>query len=410
MVHKKKISLWLVLSIIFLDWTGMGLVYPMFSTMIFQPGSHLLNPNLSESLKGLYLGLLLSAMPITLFFSGPILGAISDQKGRRPLFLLSQLVMIFGYVISVVGVLVSSIWILILSRIVLGVATGNSSVVSASISDLSDEHNKTKNFALFSMAAGVGFTVGPFLGGRLSEASFAYPFVAAGLFNFLNLVFIYFFFQETNMLKKLTKIKITDGIKNLKKGFKVFELKIILITVFAFCLGWSFFYEFIPVTWIADYGFDSNTIGLFFGYGAGFYALSSGLLIRPILTKFKEQNILFYSLLVLGLFMLFLLSFQKNYLVWIYLPIVNFLVSLPFPTFTTIVSNLAAKDAQGEFLGILQSIQSISFALSPMIAGPLIGLSTHMPMLFGGLSILIAALIFFFFRKNKIFSKTEGRS
>jgi DHA1 family tetracycline resistance protein-like MFS transporter len=390
---KATISLWLVLFAIFLDWVGIGLVYPMFSTMLFHTDYPLLDPGTSDSVRGWYLGMLLAVMSIAQFFSGPILGTLSDQKGRKPLFLLSLSVGVVGYAFCVVGVFAKSIVILIAARAFVGAAAGNAAVVSAAVVDLSTPENKAKHFGLYSMMCGVGFTVGPFLGGKLSEFGFAMPFVVAGLATLLNLALIAYFFQETHVVKKETKIRFTEGLRNLKKAFHIPGLRALFLTVLMFCFGWSFFYEFIPVSWISDYGFNAGRIGVFYAYGAGVYALSSGVLIRPIVDRYKPSTILMWALTALGCVILALLTRPNADWLWVYLPIVNFLAALLFPTYNTIVSNWASKDAQGEVLGILQSIQAAAFAISPLAAGSLLGNNPHMPMLVGGVSMLLGAMI-----------------
>ncbi len=405
--YKSIISLWLVLFVIFLDWMGIGLVYPMFSSMLFNANSPLVDANASDALRGWYLGILLSAMSIAQFFSGPALGTLSDQKGRKPIFLLSLSLGVIGYACSMIGVVEKSLGILIASRVLVGIAAGNSAVVSAVVADLSDQENKTKNFGLYSMACGVGFTVGPFLGGKFSEVDFSVPFLIAGLATLANLLLIFIWFKETHLIRKKVSIRWHDGILNLQKAFKIQSLRALFLTILIFCFGWSFFYEFIPVTWISDYKFDPAQVGFFYAYGAAFYALSSGLLIRPIVNKFRNDVILFYGLCSLGTILLVLLVGPGSEWIWVYLPIFNFLAALIFPTYTAMVSDCAGKDAQGEILGISQSIQSVSFAVSPILAGFLLGANPHMPMLLGGISMLLAATILGVLLRKEIFSKSK---
>jgi DHA1 family tetracycline resistance protein-like MFS transporter len=400
---KSVISLWLVLFIVFLDWMGIGLVYPIFSSIIFHPDSSILDPSVSDSVRGWYLGILLAVMSIAQFFSSPILGCFSDQKGRRPIFLISLVVSVIGYGVCVLGILMKSIFILIGARVLVGLAAGNAAVVSASIVDLSDDSNKAKRFGLYSMMSGVGFTVGPFLGGQLSGFHFVTPFYIAGFATLLSLTLIFFFFKETHKTRKKAEIRWDEGVRNLKKAFKIPGLNVLFFTVLMFCFGWSFFYEFIPVSWIADFGFKAKEIGFFYAYGAGVYALSSGVLIRPIVGRFKHNSVLFYALATLGVVILSLIFLPRPFWIWIYLPIVNFLAALVFPTSTTMVSDAGSKDAQGEILGVLQSVQSASFALSPLVAGWLLGNGSYMPMLIGGLSMVVAALTLGIFLRKKIF-------
>lgn len=389
----KKISLALVLFVIFFDHVGFGLVYPMFSSILFQPGSSFIDPGMSSMARGCFLGLLLSVPATTCFFSGPVMGAMSDQKGRKPLYLFSLTLAVFAYCFCMVGIFVKSIAVLIIARAITGVAIGNAAVVSATIVDLSDENNKAKNFGLYCMASGVGFAVGPFLGGWLAAKGFIVPFLVAALATFINLVLIFFLFKETHVVRKTTTIKVAEGIRNLKKAFKMHELRTLFLVVVLFCFGWSLFYEFLPVLWISDYGYSMAKVGLLFAFGSLVFALSSGLLIRPIVDRFKPHSILLYSLFIVGCFIFSSIANPPASCIWVYLAVVNFGVALAFPTYTTLVSDSVNKNSQGEILGILESIQSTAFGIAPLLAGLLLGIHVHMPMVLGGTSLILAALL-----------------
>lgn len=364
-----RFSIFLVLLVIFLDHVGLGLVYPIFSSILFQPDSAFVDSNMSNVTKGCFFGLLLSVQAFATFFSGPILGAMSDQKGRRPLYLFSLSLAVFGYVFCMLGIFAKSLLVLIISRGLVGISMGNGAVVSATIADLSNEDNKTKNFGLYCMASGTGFAIGPFLGGWLSTRGLIFPFFIAGAATLVNLLLIFFWFKETNHVRKTATIKIADGLRNLKKAFKLPQLRNLFFVVIFFCFGWSLFYEFLPVLWISDYGFSLKKIGFFFGFGSGVFALSAGILIRPIVDRYKPRPVLLYSLLGMGIFILSLLVRPSESWIWVYLAVVNFLVALAFPIYTALVSNSVDKNSQGEILGILESMQATAFGISPLLAG-----------------------------------------
>jgi len=390
---KSTLSLWLVLLVVFLDWTGLGLVYPMFSSMIYHSSSPLLGPETSQAAKGWYLGILLASMPIAQFFSGPILGSMSDQKGRKPIFVISLILGVFGYLFCTFAVLIKSVIVLILARFLVGISAGNTAVVSASIADLSTPETKAKNFGLFSMACGVGFTIGPVLGGKLSASGFAMPFVIACIAFLLNFLLILFWFKETHLKRKEVPVNLYVGIRNLKRAFHLKGLRVLFLVVLIFAIGWSFFYEFIPVTWIAEYKLNPGQIGLLYAYGAGFFAFSSGVLIRPIVARFKNDLVLLTGLALLGVVILSLLSKPSVYWTWVYMPFVNFFTALIYPTYTSMVSDWAGKDAQGETLGILQSVQAVGFALSPIGGGIVLTYSASATLVVGGIAMLLAAFI-----------------
>jgi MFS transporter, DHA1 family, tetracycline resistance protein len=402
---KKIVPLCLVLFIVFLDWIGLGLVYPIFSTMLFHSESGMLDPSVSESTRNWYLGSLLAVMSITQFFSSPILGSFSDQKGRRPLYLFSLIIGTIGYAICIYAIHLKSIYLLIFSRCFVGICAGNAAVVTATIADLSDSTNKTKHFGLYSMASGFGFALGPFLGGVLAKSSFTLPFYVAGTAIFLSFWLIFFFFKETYLNRTVTKIKWSKSVSNLKKAFKIQELKVLFLMLFLFCFGWCFFYDFIPVTWIVSFKLTSDKIGEFYAYGAVLYALSAGVLIRPIVNRYKHHSVLFYALFFVGLITMGSSLLDRSYWIWIYLPILNFLAALIFPTSMGLISDKANKDSQGEVLGILQSVQASAFAIAPIVAGVLLGDGKYAPMVIGGFSMLLSSIVLGRFLRKEIFTK-----
>ena len=147
------------------------------------------------------------------------------------------------------------------------------------------------------------------------------------------------------------------------------------------------------MTWINVYGMSTAQIGNFYAYAGAFYALSCGVLIRPIVNRVRPPAVLFYSLVVLGLYIFVLLAHPKEELLWGYLPFQHFLIALLFPTAAAMVSNYVKEDAQGEMMGILQSVQSGAFAFSPLLSGVIVGLNFDMPIIVGGCAMLISATI-----------------
>ena len=128
---RKKFVLFIILFIAFIDVMGIGLVYPMFSTMIFHEEYSILAPEVSEGARGFYLGVLLAIMPLTQFFSSPILGMASDAKGRKIVLLWSLAAGIIGYLLGVLAIHIVNLPLLILSRVAVGVSAGSAAVVSA---------------------------------------------------------------------------------------------------------------------------------------------------------------------------------------------------------------------------------------------------------------------------------------
>lgn len=404
-VKSNKFSLFILLLTNFLDWMSIGLVYPMFSAMIFQQDAHFFSMETSDVARGAWLGILLAAGPLAQFFSSPIVGTLSDQKGRKPLLKNTLLIIILGYLLCSLGVWAENLSLLLIGRLIVGVGTGNAAVVYAAIADISKTEDKAKNFGLSSMACGIGFSLGPFLGGSLSSWGFATPFLFSMIFSIINLSLLIFWFDETHYVRRKVELSFTLGLKNLKKAFKIPTLRPLFLCFFFFCVGWSFYWEFIPVTWIQEYHLTTSQVGNFFAYGAAFYALSSGLLIRPIVNRFQPLTVFLVALILLP-FAIFPLLFHSNIAIfWGYIPIQQFLIALVFPTGATIISNSVNEDSQGEMMGILQSVDSFAFGSSPLLAGAFVGLSTQAPIIVSGACMALACLILLCGYRKKLFKE-----
>ncbi len=404
-VNTHRFSLFILLLTCFLDWMSIGLVYPMFSSMLFHEGAQFFSLETSAVVRGTWLGILLASGPLFQFFSAPIVGALSDQKGRRPLLVQTLLIVIVGYLLCALGVWAESLLLLLVGRSIVGIGTGNAAVVYAAIADISKPEEKAKHFGLASMAGGIGFTLGPFLGGTLSHWGFATPFLFAMVCSLINLALLIFWFAETHHVRRIVQLSLTLGLKNLKKAFQVPALGTLFLAFFFFCVGWSFYWEFIPVTWIQEYQLTASQVGNFFAYGAAFYALSAGLLIRPIVSRFRPLSILFFALVFVGIAIFPLLLHTNVNVFWFYIPVQQFLIALVFPTGATFVSNAVKEDAQGEMMGILQSVDSFAFGSSPLLAGMFVGLSPQVPIIVSGSFMVLASLVLLGGYRTKLFKR-----
>lgn len=416
MFSKQTISLFIIAFIGFIDFIGIGLVYPMFSSMLYSDNCLFLSDTTSEAMRGTCLGILLAMMPITQFFSAPLLGILSDQYGRKKVLIPSLAVGFFGYLIAIIAVIQGNLFLLILSRVGVGIAGGTTAVVNAAIADISTNEDKAKNFGLLNMAMGLGFTLGPLIGGISSEMSLGFiqgysvAFLGAAILIFINLFLVIFFFEESYTPKTRTKLSILQGIDNIKKALISQELRFLFGCVFFACVGWSFYWEFIPVVWIKDFGFDQKAVGYNFAYGALFYAISCGILIRPIVNRFSNYHVLFWGLIGCSISIGMLLIHADPIGLWVYIPLQQFCIALFWPTAAAAVSNSVNDEQQGETLGILQSVESLAFAISPLIAGPLLGISVSMPIIIGSGMILLAAVILSFSFNQKQLVQVKVRS
>ncbi len=394
-----KRSFYIALLVAFIDLMGIGMVYPLFSSMLFDTSFSLLPPDVSSERRGIYLGILIALTPLMQFFSSPLWGAISDHRGRKHPLLISQSIGLIGYLIGLGGVAFQNVYFLFLSRAVVGFGSGNMSIVQATIADLSSPQQKTKNFGLYSMASGIGFTFGPLMSGILLPWGYTLPFWAAGCIVAINLLLTFALFQETLFTRLYRKISWKSGFLQLKKLVEMRGIRTLIFVSFLHNFSWSYYFEFSPVYLIQRLHFSSSKLGFFYGTMGALYALSTGLLIRPFLRKFKAETLFFAGNLLTAAMLLILPATGAG--IWGGLIPLCFFVAFVTPTCTSVVSNQASPQIQGEALGILSAVNAAALVISPLCAGSFVG--AHPVWVFwigGSIMLLGAALALAVYRKK----------
>jgi len=372
-------KLFLILFIGFIDYLGIGLVYPIFGVMLFDPANPMLPADASSSFRGAILGILMGLTPLTAFVFSPFLGAFSDSHGRKKGIIFGMAAGCLGYGLAVAALFFNSLALLFAFRILVGITEASAAVAQAAIADISTEDNKARRFSLFSSSAGLGFTIGPFIGGQLGELgsslgfNYSLPFFIAGLLCFVNLSWVWCIFPEGAISKKKISFNLVESFITLRKVLLWKHLAWLFAACFCLSFAWAFFNEFMPVLLQHHFDFTLSEIGNYFAWGGIWYCLSSGLLTAPLLARVSLEKIVVGSLsgcsVCMGIF-----SIIENPLsIWLTLPFLMFFLASAFPTLASIVSNKTDSGSQGEVLGVFYSIQGCAMGLSPIFVGSLIG-------------------------------------
>lgn len=397
-----RLYLFVIYSIGFLDHMGLGLAIPIFTLLFFDQTLTIVPAETSAEMRGFWLGLLLALTPLSQFFCAPIFGALSDRKGRKVVLQAGMGIAVVGYAINVLGVLLSSIPFLILSRILIGVSDGTVPVGQAAISDISTEENKARRFSLFNMCLGTGFAVGPFIGGFTADSTngswcgYATPFAIAGAVSLFNLVLVSLQFPAMPIANNdRGPYKLFDGIFNLKRAFYWIEFRHIFVAAFAFCFGWAFFAEFMSVYLKEVLNFNVRELGYAYAYNSIWYALCTGLLTLPILKWYKPEKIVSLALLFGGLYYPLFFFVQTGWDFVLFNPLLMYALALIFPTMGALVSNMAGKNRQGEVLGVYHSVFAIAFGLSPLLGGVIVGKYPFSTVIVASAAFLIAGTVLY---------------
>ena len=224
-ISAKKKSVIVIFFTVVLDIIGIGIIFPIIPDLLEDLGIN----NISSA--AIWGGLLSASYAGTQFIFSPLIGSISDVIGRRKIILFALLTLSIDYLILGFS---ASLWILIIGRLIAGIAGGTVPTATAYLADISDPSEKAKNFGLIGAAFGLGFILGPILGGLLGEINPRAPFFLSALITMINFIFGFFVLKES-LLKK-NRRKFSDiSFNPFKIFYKVFlfkNLKVVLLCVF----------------------------------------------------------------------------------------------------------------------------------------------------------------------------------
>lgn len=397
---RKPKPLGLIFATTLLDLLGLTLIIPIFAPMLTESNA-VLGPEVSTETRNFLYGALIATFPFFQFIGAPLLGTLSDRIGRKKVLYFTLSGALISYFITAVGVVRGSIELLFLGRIIQGASAGNLSVIYSAIADISEEGEKAKNFGLIGAAFGIGFVIGPLVGGILSDPeyvswfSFATPFFFAAGLVALNLILVWRIFPETNLHPnpdaELTPWK---GFQNLARAFSNPSLRSIFIVVFLFTFGFTFFTQMIQLFLIQLFDFNQSDIGKLFGFVGILLALTQGVIVRQLSGKVPPRPILRITLLTLAGSFLLLLIPDTTMGIYLMMPFIVVSNGIANPNLSSMVSNLAPKHLQGETLGMQQSVQALAQIVPPLAGGIIVTYSITSPMWLAALSVFLGWVAF----------------
>jgi DHA1 family tetracycline resistance protein-like MFS transporter len=382
---------------ILVDMMGFGIAFPESEYF----------PNLSVRSLGIWYGALQSSFALAQFFGAPILGALSDRFGRKPIAIFCLIGASLGFLIFAYGVYHANLLYMFLGRIIPGFAGGNIAIMYSSMADLSGGKEKVRDFGLAGSAFGLGMILGPVIGGILSQpgylpvSGFHVPFLFMAILSLLNALLVLVVFRETNPKLNFSKIRPWSGFQNLMEAFAYKRLAKVFATVLIHMSGFSLFIQFIHFFLMEEHGFEQVQIGYVFGYVGLWTILTQGFLVRPLANFLKPSRIVANVIIFYAIAVALLLYPTKSFWIYIILPFATVFQGLYMPNMTAVISNISDRDIQGKMLGINQSLNAFSNAIPPLIGGYLLSYGVRWPLYIALFCHLIAWVIFNWFYRGE---------
>jgi len=410
----EKRALPIVISTIFLDVLGVGILGPVLPQLIFrifEPAGYSYKSSL------LMLAYLIAIYPFMQFIATPILGQLSDRYGRKPILSFSLFGTALGYVLFAIAIITKNIPLLFIARAMDGITGGNISVARAVIADVSSPEKRTANFAKIGAAFGAGFVFGPYIGARLASPGVSFfglfdtphwfgpavPFWFAAILSTVNAFLVIGVLPETHKhINSQLKLAWNKSLVNIKNAVVHPALRVILSSEFLFWGGFTFFTTFFQILLIQKLGFKVNNIGDYFAYIGIWIVLSQAIVTPYIAKRFSNSTVLRFSLIGNGLALFALIWPQNTAQLLLVTPFFAIFNGLTMANLSALVSSSAGKKIQGEVLGIEASVQALAQSIPAVVAGYTAALGINVPVIVGGSVVVFGGLLFnIFYRKPK---------
>ena len=353
-----------------IDMMSIGLMIPVLPALV---GSF----TGSQTDQALWYGVVTFTFSLANFFASPILGALSDAHGRRPVLLLGFCGLAFSFFATA---LATALWVLVAVRLVSGAMQSNMSVANAYVADITPPEQRAKRFGALGAMFGIGFILGPVMGGLLGDIDLRLPFVAAGGFALLNLLYGWFVLPESLPPERRRAFawKSANPVSALRR---LAQLKGVgmLVAVIA-CSGLAQFVLY--TTWVLYTTFK-------FGWGPsenGWSLAAVGIVSAIVQGLFMGRLLRFFSpkrLAVLGL-----LSSTVAYVLWgaategwmmFAIIFVNVLSATVAASIQSIISSAVDSGSQGRALGAVGGLNSLMAVVAPVLGAPLLTLVADLP-------------------------------
>ena len=376
MQNRRLLTLFLI---VFIDLLGFSLILPLL-------------PFYAETFGAtpFQIGLLVAAYAAAQLVGAPLLGRMSDRFGRRPVLLISLIGTFIGFLILGFA---NSLWMLFASRLLDGFTGGNISVAQAYITDVTDEKDRAKGLGLLGAAFGIGFIIGPAVGGSLSVYGFAVPaFVAAGL-SFISILGVIFFLPESLTAEARAKLKKNAkqeiSLRNLWAAINRPRVGPLLNIRFFYGLAFATFQTIFPLYAQYKLGLDARNTGFVLTYVGILVVFVQGFLVGWLAARFNEYRLIFLASFLM-MIVLFAWALVPNLIA---LLIVLAPLAVAAGVLNTLLNSTLSKavypEEVGGTLGLSASLESLTRVISPTAGGILIGsLGTWAPGVVGGLIML----------------------
>ena len=395
MPNNSKLPIFVIFTTVGLDSMGIGIIIPVMPALFADVTG-------TEKISDIAIwgGLLASTFALMQFIFGPILGALSDRYGRKPILLLALFVMAAYYLLMGFA---QTLWLLFLGRLIGGITAATHATANAYMADISSPEEKAARFGMLGAGFGLGFVLGPLIGGLLGEWGPRAPFFAAAMLAAANGVLCYFVLKESLKTKNRREFmwyraNPIGAILDLRKFEGIYSL---LLVFLLFTIGTSIYAAIWPFFTVERFNWSPGMIGISLTIYGVCFAIVQGVLVRPAIKIWGEKKTIIIGFCFEFSAMVTFAFLTDGKILIILIPLASLGV-LAQPAIQAILSKSVGDDRQGAIQGVASSLNAIAMVITPITMTWILAVFSDktakyyfpgMPFLFSALMVLLCLFI-----------------
>ena len=378
---RSRNAILMVALVVLVDITGFGLILPLLPFWAEKLGA-----------SPFEVGLILTVYALAQFLFTPILGALSDRFGRRPVILVSLLIEALGFALTA---LAGTLPLLLAARFVGGLGASNIGSAQAVVADVTAPKDRARGMGMVGAAIGLGFVIGPALGGILAGFGATVPFWAALVVALANALLVLLFMPETRArsnthAEPLSPFAFFAGWKRASQNPAIVRL---IVVSLLFTLAFTAMEAVFPLFSQDVFGWKATQNGYIFTYVGVIIVIMQGGLVGRLVKRFGERGVQVAGLALLAAGLALLPFGVALGVLLLALGLLSIGDGAVTPTNNALLSLATPAEAQGEILGLSQGMAGLGRMVGPMVAGWLFGIGIGLPFFVGAGLVLLALLV-----------------
>lgn len=392
-------ALFILYIVIFVGFIGYSLMITVFTPMLLDAKSAIVAASTPTAHRTILLGILLCLYPLGQFLGSPIVGALSDRFGRKPVLMISLAATTFWYVVIAIALDATSLTLLCVASFFAGLSEANIVAAQSAISDVIGAEDRNRYFGYIYMSVSSAYIVGPLVGGKLADRSlaswFGYstPFwVVFGLL-IVTILATLVLFVETCPPEKRQRVSYFEAFTNLAWVFRDRRLRPIYLVNFLLYLAIFGFFRCYPMYLVDEYKLGVSRVSEFIAWVGVPIVLANVWLTGALSRRFSARTMTLWSGILTGIFMIIVVMPRPLNAAWVTLFVTSMALALCLPSCATMLSLSASEAAQGRVMGNNQALQVGAEALSGLVGGLLAAVVVKLSLtVLGGVAI-VAGLV-----------------